>query len=138
MTEITTEQAVKHLDYLLKANRAQERERKRDKKIADAESANREFYSRMLPKGYIAGLGRDYPHPRLAHLYKGDIDDPGLPMCKRGWNRDNGTSYSIWRNNYGRDGICTVCVKRAFKGLDGVKPKEYQDYEGMDPEEKDK
>lgn len=73
-----------------------------------------------LPPGYIAGLGREYPRPKLAHLYKGTFADPGLPMCKRGWNRDGGTSYSIWRGNMGEDGYCKVCLRRARAGLDGV------------------
>ena len=75
-----------------------------------------------VPDGYIAGLGRDYPHPPLAHLYKGDFSDPGLPMCRHGWNRDGGESYSIWRRNTGRKGICRICLRRARLGLDGVPP----------------
>ncbi len=77
-----------------------------------------------IPEGYISGLGRDYPHPKLAHLYKGTFGDPGLPMCRRGWNRDDGESYSIWRGNIGTNGICKVCMRRARAGLDGVKAKE--------------
>ena len=76
-----------------------------------------------FPKGYITGLGRDYPYPRLAHLYEGTFQNPGNPMCRHGWNRDNEQSYSIWRNNDGRDGICKICLRRAIKGLKGVKPK---------------
>ncbi len=77
----------------------------------------------MIPDGYISGLGRDVPHPKLAHLYEGTLADPGLPMCRRGWNRDDGTSYSIWRNNIGERGICLICLKRAMKGLHGVLPR---------------
>ena len=76
-----------------------------------------------VPDGYITGLGRDYPHPKLAHLYKGTFEDPGNPMCRRGWNRDGGESYSIWRGNAGQNGICKICLRRAQKGLDGVEPK---------------
>lgn len=72
----------------------------------------------MIPKGHISGLGRDYPYPKLAHLYKGTFANPGLPMCRRGWNR--GDSYSIWRNNEGENGICKICMRRALKGLDGI------------------
>lgn len=42
------------------------------------------------------------------------------PMCRRGWNRDNGKSYSIFRNNISDYGICKVCIRRAAKGLKGV------------------
>lgn len=76
-----------------------------------------------IPKGYILGLGRDHPHPKLAHLYKGDFGDPGLPMCRHGWNRDDGQSYSIWRGNMGEDGVCAICLRRAQKGLDGFEAK---------------
>lgn len=79
--------------------------------------------TRDIPDGYITGLGRDYPHPKICHLYKGDYSDPGKPMCLNGWNRDNHESYSIWRNNMGERGVCAVCLRRARKGLDGVDPR---------------
>jgi hypothetical protein len=71
-----------------------------------------------IPDGYIPGLGRDVPHPRISHLYEGTFHDPGNPMCKRGWNREDG--YSIWRGNIGKGGICKTCMKRAKLGLQGV------------------
>lgn len=75
-----------------------------------------------IPEGYITGLPRDkYTfETKKAHLYKGDFANPRLPMCKRGWNREEGTAYSIFRNNVGKKGICKVCMRRALKGLDGV------------------
>lgn len=73
-----------------------------------------------IPDGYIPGLGRYYPHPKIAHLYKGTFDDPGLPMCRHGFNRDDGTSYSIWRNQQGEDGVCGICLRRSQKGKDGM------------------
>ena len=76
-----------------------------------------------VPSGYIMGLGRDVPHPRLAHLYKGTNAEPGLPMCRHGWNRDGGESYSIWRGNIGTHGICAICYQRASAGLEGVEAK---------------
>jgi hypothetical protein len=77
----------------------------------------------IIPKGYISGLARNHPKPKLAHLYEGTVSEPGKPMCMRGWNRDNGTGYSILRNNIGEKGICLICLKRARKGLKGVDPK---------------
>jgi len=74
-----------------------------------------------IPNGYIPGQDRDTDRGQVTHLYKGTFGDLGLPMCKRGWNRDEGTSYSIWRNNIGKGGICKVCFKRALKGLEGIK-----------------
>lgn len=77
-------------------------------------------WAKEVPEGYIIGLGRDNPPPKVAHLYKGEFDDPGLPMCRYGWNRDDGRSYSIWRGNFGERGVCKICLRRAKKGLDGV------------------
>jgi hypothetical protein len=66
---------------------------------------------------YVFGLSREARSERLvSHLYRGNFQHPGLPMCPRGWNRDGGTAYSIWRGQSGR-GICAVCVKRAEKKL---------------------
>lgn len=67
--------------------------------------------------GYITGLGRDFPHPKKSHLYRGTFSEIGSPMCKKGWNRDGGESYSIWRNNVGEDGICFTCIKNARKEI---------------------
>lgn len=75
------------------------------------------------PEGYILGLGRDIPEPRVSHLYKGIFEDPGQPMCRRGYNRDDGTSYSIFRGRMGNAGICVKCLRRAQEGLDGFPPK---------------
>lgn len=71
---------------------------------------------------YRPGLGRSIPNPRRAHLYElGEHSmDFQNPMCRYGWNRDSGESYSIWRGNVGADGICKLCVKRASKGLSGL------------------
>lgn len=72
-----------------------------------------------IPLGYITGLGRDVPHPKLAHLYKGNFGDPGLGMCRYAYNRKE-YGYSIWRGNEGQNGICKICWKRAMAGLDGI------------------
>lgn len=75
-----------------------------------------------VPEGYITGLVRDPGcENKLSHLYKGDFADPGMPMCRYGWNRDDGESYSIFRGNIGR-GICKICMRRAKAGLEGVLP----------------
>jgi hypothetical protein len=98
---------------------------------ADADRAakrlarNARRYAADIPDGYGLGLGRSDPPPRIAHLYKleGGPMDFGLPMCPAGWNRDDGESYSVWRNNNGRDGVCLRCLARAKKRLDGVPSK---------------
>lgn len=68
-----------------------------------------------IPDGYITGLDRNEDYA-VAHLYKGDFADPGLPMCIRGWNRSDGDSYSIFRSVVGPRGICKVCLRRAREG----------------------
>lgn len=85
------------------------------------------------PKGYMPGLVRDIRNalgkrtpegdPTLAHLYKGNFADPGFPMCRHGWNRENGTKYSIWRNRTGSIGICRICIMRVEKKLNPVPPR---------------
>lgn len=77
------------------------------------------------PAKYRPGLGRDVPAPKRAHLYTldGGCMDFDLPMCRHGWNRDDGESYSIWRGNVGSEGICKICIRRANAGLEGVKSK---------------
>lgn len=77
-----------------------------------------------IPYGFISGLERTPGADMrfVAHLYEGPYHDPGLPMCSRGWNRDAGTSYSIWRNNLGK-GVCKTCTRRAEAGKKGVWPR---------------
>jgi hypothetical protein len=67
-------------------------------------------------RGYITGLGRDYPRPKKAHLYRGTFSEPIEPLCKRGWNRGE-REFSIWRNNIGSEGICRHCIRKARKEL---------------------
>jgi hypothetical protein len=77
-----------------------------------------------IPDGYIPGQDRvrgHQPDERMTHLYHGDFNDPGLPMCPKGWNGYEGREYSIWRNRIGPKGVCRTCLNRARKGLPGVK-----------------
>lgn len=81
-----------------------------------------EFRWASIPDGYIAGADRARPSRRVSHLYKGDFGNVGAPMCPNGWNRDDGESFSIWRNNV-INGVCLNCLRRANKGLEGVPTK---------------
>jgi len=77
-----------------------------------------------VPDGYVVGLARNGPPYREhAHLYKGTHAEPGWPMCRWGWNRDQGTAYSIWRSNVGQSGICKLCLRRAVADQDPVSPR---------------
>lgn len=83
--------------------------------------ANRAMTNVEIPEGYVLGVGRNPEEMnQVTHLYKGTFDNPGLPMCVRGWNRNGGESYSIWHNVISFKGVCKVCLRRAQKGLDGV------------------
>lgn len=47
----------------------------------------------------------------LSHTYA-MMDDGGLrPMCGYGWNRSDGTRFSIWRGSPGTEGDCKLCRK---------------------------
>jgi hypothetical protein len=76
---------------------------------------------------YIAGLGRanqDYGLLEETHLYEVkniDGETGYFPLCKRGFNRDYGTGFSIFRGNSGDLGCCQVCNERARKGRPGLK-----------------
>lgn len=74
------------------------------------------FYNKM--EGYILGLDRspNAEYRFVSHIYKGTFHNPEKPMCKKGWNRDDGTGFSIWRNNLGL-GICKICLKNTLKAL---------------------
>ena len=74
---------------------------------------------------YRPGMNRDPEDKWVSHLYEiGEHHmDFGLPMCPKGWNREQGSSYSIWRGQVGRKGICKTCQKRADLGLKGVDSK---------------
>ncbi len=77
----------------------------------------------MVPEGYVIGMNRKTEDTSFAHLYDGNFDNPGKPLCRYGYNRDNGTSYSIWRGNVGKKGICPTCYKRALNGDVGIDPR---------------
>lgn len=81
-----------------------------------------------VPDGYIPGQNRlpdsDQKSKKLkTHLYKGDFHGIEGPMCLDGWNRDDHTSFSIWRNNVGDAGFCKRCMARALKGMGPVEAK---------------
>lgn len=46
-----------------------------------------------------------------------------LPMCRYGWNRNDGEAFSIFRGHRGRRGLCKICYKRSELGLPGIEAK---------------
>lgn len=71
---------------------------------------------RVGERDFVTGVDR--VRPGKAHLYLGDFDDPGDPMCKRGWTRGE-HGYSIFRNQMGVK-VCRVCERRALAGLPAI------------------
>lgn len=71
---------------------------------------------------YRPGLLREPNTNRVSHLYQigENLMDFLNPMCRRGWNRDDGETYSIWRGHIGDKGICKTCAKRAALCLSGL------------------
>ena len=76
----------------------------------------------FMSNDYICGQDRNEPKA-VAHIYEGPFSDPGRPMCARGWNRDNGFGYSIFRNS-AKNGICKICLRRLVEGREPVEAKE--------------
>ena len=77
----------------------------------------------IVPDGYIAGMCRNEKDKAVSHLYRGTFDDPGEPMCARGWNRLGGHGYSIFRGHISEAGLCRVCLRRAKEGRDPMPPR---------------
>jgi hypothetical protein len=67
---------------------------------------------------YVIGQDRNEDKV-VAHLYRGTFSDPGEPMCARGWNRGNGSGYSIFRGVC-TGGVCMICLRRASKKLNPI------------------
>ena len=67
--------------------------------------------------GYRSGQDRNNDDA-LSHTYA-MMDDPWtdlLPMCGYGWNRSNGTGFSIFRGSPGTEGECLICRRNVAAG----------------------
>lgn len=67
--------------------------------------------------GYRAGLCRNDDRA-LSHTYAMMSDGHLWPMCGYGWNRSDGTRFSILRQPPGTEGRCKLCQKN----VDNKKP----------------
>lgn len=88
-------------------------------------------------KDYVEAIGRntgeDLQHSHLYVLLQQPSDVAAatgmgacsgyIPMCRFGWNRSDGASFSIFRGHSGRRGLCKTCFKRAEAGLPPVESK---------------
>lgn len=57
----------------------------------------------------------------LSHTYAETDDGDLLPMCGYGWNRSNGTRFSIFRGPPGTEGDCRLCRKNLAAGKPPLK-----------------
>lgn len=69
---------------------------------------------------YVEAIGRNEGEELgRSHLYL-EMKVGYLPMCRFGWNRSDGASFSIFRGHTGRLGLCKICQRRAAANLPGV------------------
>ena len=66
----------------------------------------------------ITGVCRNEPNATRHHLYVYGDDGELYPMCGYGWNRSDGTAFSIFRGHTSDLGECALCRKN----LDAGKP----------------
>lgn len=55
----------------------------------------------------------------LMHTYV-ETSEGLFPMCGYGWNRSDGTRFSIFRGSPGTTGDCKICARRIAAGLPPV------------------
>lgn len=82
---------------------------------------------------YVEAIGRNEGEDKQhSHLYEitrkidpktGQGYNQYLPMCRHGWNRSDGESFSIFRGHRGDKGLCKTCERRRKQGLPGVESK---------------
>jgi hypothetical protein len=60
--------------------------------------------------GYRSGSDRNEPNA-LTHTYAMMDDGDLWPMCGYGWNRSDGSRFSIFRGSPGTEGDCKLCAK---------------------------
>lgn len=72
---------------------------------------------------YVEAIGRNEGEDLTSHLYIEIGSNNYLPMCRKGWNRSNGASFSILRGHKGKKGLCKTCEKNRDAGRSGVEAK---------------
>lgn len=67
-------------------------------------------------EGYRSGSNRvaDNEPKGRDHTYAMMSDGNLWPMCGYGWNRSDGTRFSIWRGSPGTQGDCLLCMKNVI------------------------
>lgn len=69
----------------------------------------------MSVAGYRAGICRNDKRA-LSHTYAMMDDGQLWPMCGYGWNRSDGTGFSILRCPPGSEGDCKLCRQHVREG----------------------
>lgn len=64
---------------------------------------------------YRSGVCRNEQEKRHSHTYA-EVDGKLYPMCGYGWNRSDGTGYSIFRGTWGTEGSCKRCQNNLRTG----------------------
>lgn len=59
---------------------------------------------------YRSGQCRNDPNA-MSHTYAMMSDGELWPMCRYGWNRSDGESFSIFRGSPGTQGACILCAR---------------------------
>lgn len=65
--------------------------------------------------GYRSGQCRNNDRA-LTHTYAMMDDGELWPMCGYGWNRSDGSRFSIFRGSPGTEGDCKLCAKNVTAG----------------------
>jgi hypothetical protein len=65
--------------------------------------------------GYRSGQDRN-DERALSHTYAMMASGNLWPMCGYGWNRSNGTRFSIFRGAPGTEGDCRLCRENVARG----------------------
>jgi len=73
---------------------------------------------------YVEAIGRNEGEGKISHMYARYDNGDYLPMCRKGWNRDDGGKFSILRGHHGTKGLCKTCKKCTDAKLEGVEAKE--------------
>lgn len=64
----------------------------------------------MSKISYVVGADRVNPDEVKAHIYA-SLDGDYFPMCGYGWNRSDGTAFSILRGHGSAKGTCALCER---------------------------
>lgn len=65
---------------------------------------------------YIEGVCRNEPNASRSHLYASTVAGNLWPMCDYGWNRSNGSRFSIFRGWSSSRGTCKICEANVDAG----------------------